>query len=208
MEKKGKPSRLLKGKTTESLKKEHTFGEACRALDWLGEDYQRLFEAAKDKDTKTLAALLVCAYDGVPAGAVGDALKLKDLPMALLALHKKYVIQTYGLAVQETLPKESLKRAEPEQEPTRGAFEDHTEAQADDTLKLVDEIMYGGYTNDQIEYLLTCIEDGVEPQIVREIAHKDYPAEIMRKLKDIKVRRNRNLKAQALDGKKGGATHG
>ena len=67
----------------------------------------------------------------------------------------------------------------------------------DEFQSLLDFIMEPGkFDHDQIHYLLTCIEDDVDIEIVREIACPGYPVDVIKKLKDIKERRRSHRQSQ------------
>lgn len=54
-----------------------------------------------------------------------------------------------------------------------------------DRVSLVDSIMAAGFDNDQISFLLTCVEDNVDSAVIKNIAHPEYPVSVMEQLKRI-----------------------
>lgn len=54
-----------------------------------------------------------------------------------------------------------------------------------DQADLVDAIMASGFDNDQIVFLLNCIESAVDLEIIKYIAHPEYPVNVMQQLRRI-----------------------
>lgn len=177
MEKRGKKTRLLRKDQENTSTLDHAFAEACKRLDWMNDTYKQLFYQINDEEI--LSDVFVCAYDNIPLQDVYLALQSTDPHVALIDLRKKYTRKNY---LQEKQEAANIPAGQPDQED-----------KANEIQKLLDEIMLPGrFNNDQIAYLLTCIEDGVEPGIIHSIAQPKYPVNVMAKLKEIKTRRLKN----------------
>lgn len=53
----------------------------------------------------------------------------------------------------------------------------------------IEELLDGGYSADQLDYLLDCLEDGVMPEEIRSFASPSFPVEIMMRLRSMAERR-------------------
>lgn len=177
MEKRGKKTRLLRKDEENTSTLNHEFAEACKRLDWINDTYKQLFYQIRDP--QILSDIFVCAYDNIPVQAVSHALQSTDPHIELIELRKEYIGQKY---LKEKPAVENI----PDSPSVQGE-------KTNEIQELLDEIMLPGkFNNDQIAYLLTCIEDGVEPVIIRSITRAEYPVNVMGKLKEIKTRRLKN----------------
>ena len=162
---------------------------------WLTDDAAGLLEQTNDPQLQS--DLFVALYDGVPAHTLREALWTPDPHRAVMALRTNANRQGQAPAALEaggnrpdggTIQAEERDRTHP-QNPRK--------KDKNDLEELLDMVMAPGkYSNDQVEYLLTCIEDGADPQIIREIAAPGYPVNVMKKLKSIKERRRANSHAE------------
>lgn len=171
MEKKGKTTRLLKGQ-----KSSLTFlGQMVR------EEYRPLI--AEADDAQVISDLFVCAYDQIPVQRLRDALHTDDPHTALVDIRRQYL-----QGIHKEQKKYDKEKGEKDTEMTVPSSNLKDEIQ-----ELLNMVMSPGkFSGDQMDYLLTCIEDGVNPAIIREIACPDYPVDVIKKLKNIKERRKSN----------------
>lgn len=176
MEKKGKPSRLLKKSNLSFL------------VQMVGEEYWPLM--AETDDVQVISDLYVCAYDHIPPEKLWDALHADDPHQALVSVRRQYLhdqdMVVHPSKNEPVMPDKAEKASAAENTAVLPKPKDEIQ-------ELLDRIMEPGkYSSDQVDYLLTCIEDGVDPAIIREIACPDYPVDVIRKLRNIKERRRAN----------------
>ena len=189
MEKKGRPSRLTKKVSDDNIDS----GVQVRNANWLKDDYRRILNEIQD--FQLWSDIFVCAYDGIPVQMLADAIHTQNPHRTLTELRKKYQ------SLNSDPVSSSLEHIKSDSEERMYAAEQRktSAVKAKDELQsLLDFIMEPGkFDHDQIHYLLTCIEDDVDIEIVREIACPGYPVDVIKKLKEIKERRRSHRQSQA-----------
>lgn len=111
-------------------------------------------------------------------------------PPASLQLPEKevreYVEKTEDPAPEPDLPGRAKKRGKVFLGWLKDKFQKEIFAKKDISISdYIEELLDGGYSADQLDYLLDCLEDGVMPEEIRSFASPAFPVEIMMRLRSM-----------------------